>query len=356
MFTFNIGPSQISCETKKDIQKLLEKDILQISHRSQEFSEISKQAIEGLRKFFSIPPDYKIFYTDSATHAMELCLLNCCEKKSFHFVNGVFSKLFSNIAYGLGKTIVIDEVKIGEKNDFLKRDIEDDVDFVSITHTETSSGVMCSSDDIKNIRKKYSNKILAIDITSSAGACETNISDADLWFFSVQKCFGLPSGLAICIVSPNAYEKSLRITNNKQVFSFQKMWIKMEEKYQTISTPNVFLIYLLAEKLKRWNSNGGLVKNILEAKEKKEFFSEFIKSFEYLDFFVKDEAIRADTLFYLQGNENVVSNLHRLCEDKSIILGKGYGDDLKKIAIRIANFPVIKKDDLIGLIERFKNI
>jgi phosphoserine aminotransferase len=216
MLTFNPGPSQISPEIKQDIHTALDKHLLQISHRSLLFSEISKKAVEGLRTYFNVPADYKIFYTTSATEAMKLSLENCCEKKSFHFVNGSFSNLYAKIANSLHKETVTNEVTWGTQNDFQNTKISADCDFITITHNETSTGVMCNDADIKTVREKYPEAILAVDITSSAGGVKINISNADIWCFSVQKCLGLPAGLGVIFVSPRAYERSIKLLEKKK--------------------------------------------------------------------------------------------------------------------------------------------
>lgn len=57
----------------------------------------------------------------------------------------------------------------------------------------------------------HPDKLIAIDITSSAGGIKHDIADADMWFFSVQKCFGLPSGLGIFIANEKAITRSAQV-------------------------------------------------------------------------------------------------------------------------------------------------
>ena len=48
---FMPGPSQLSEETKQDIRQALEDNISSISHRSQEFNDIFKNAVGNVKKF-----------------------------------------------------------------------------------------------------------------------------------------------------------------------------------------------------------------------------------------------------------------------------------------------------------------
>jgi len=355
MLTFNVGPSKLSLNTKEDIKKAADQGILEISHRSEKFTEISEKTIKGLREFFNIPKNYKIFYTNSATEAMQLSITNTCEKKSFHFINGNFSRLFSKISNSLGKEIIIDEVENGKQNNFENVIIPNDCDLITLPHNETSTGVMCQVEDIKKIKEKNPDAILIVDITSSAGATPIAVKEADIWFYSVQKCFGLPAGLGIMFVSPRAWEKSIELSEKKLNlsgnFNLENMWKKMAEKYQTICTPNVLNIFLLGEKLDRWNKDSGLEKKINDTKEKYEMIKNITSKNDNLDFFVEEEKYQSLTTVCLKSNEIFVKKIHEICAEQNIILGKGYGP-LKKSAIRIANFPSVTKEDL----KRLENI
>jgi phosphoserine aminotransferase len=348
MLTFNVGPSKVSDETKLDIRKAIDEGILEISHRSERFTEISRDAVNGLREFLKIPREYHVFFTDSATRAIELALLNTCEKSSFHFVNGNFSKMFFDISKALGKEALKDEVVLGDLNDLRGVTIPESVDFVSITHNETSTGVVCSNADISSVRNRNKDKILAVDITSSAGLYDVAITDADLWLFSVQKGFGLPAGLGVLVVSEKALERAkliqLRSRSVPGYFTFEKMAEKMEEKFHTIQTPNVLGIFLLGEQLKRWNSAGGVGKKIEERDLKWNMFKEFFDSKKEVVFY-PDLKNASRSVLCVRADPGYVKEQHKKLAENGIISGKGYGN-LKETTFRVANFPAITKEDV----------
>lgn len=343
MLTFNPGPSKITDATKKNIAYAIENNILEISHRSDQFSKISKSTISGLRQFFNIPEDYRIFYTSSATDAMQLSIMNCCQHSSFHFVNGAFSERFLKISQLLNKKDYSFKAEFGESCNY-NTNIPKEVDFIALTHTETSTGFTCSQENIKNVRNKYNNAILAVDITSSAGATDIDIKKADIWLFSVQKCFGLPSGLGIIIVSPNAYEKSLRLSG-AGINSFKNMWNKMEFKCLTIETPNILNIFLLDQTLKTWNKRGGLKYNIEKTDEKYNIIEKIINNIKELNFFIQNESYRSRTVICVKAHDAIIQEVHKKAKKENIILGKGYGK-IKSSTFRIANFPAINEKDI----------
>jgi len=348
MRIFTVGPSKITEKTKEDLAFAATSGIAEVSHRGEKFTEISKQAIEGLKKYLKVPENYKIFYVSSATDAMQSSIANCCMDSSFHFVNGAFSKRFYNVSKAFNKKVFIDEVELGKQNDFIGVNIPDEIDFIAMTHNETSTGVMCTNEEIIKVKEKYPDKILAVDITSSAACLDLPISKADLWFYSVQKGFGLPAGLGILIVSPAAFEKAMKMEEEKKnkagLFSFSHVATKLEDKYFTIQTPNTILIYALARKLERWNTSGGIKRKEELSREKYSMLEEIIKK-SNLEFFVKDKDVRSFTTLCLSANEDIIEEKHKKAELVGILLGRGYGD-LKTKTIRIANFPAINTEDI----------
>jgi len=217
MFNINFspGPSQISPEMQQDIIQAVHEKFLEQNHRADLFSHTTKEGEFGLRKYFNIPKDYNVFYTTSATEAMALSIRNVVDRNVYHFSNGSFSELFREISESLHKNVEGDRANWGDINDF-NIDIGENIELIAMTYNETSTGCSYSMDEVKKLRKKYPSKLLAVDITSIAGIEEFEIDQADIWFFSLQKAFGLPSGMAVMIVSPRAYNRSLELQSQKK--------------------------------------------------------------------------------------------------------------------------------------------
>src|SRR5690606_11796760 len=102
---------------------------------------------------------------------------------------------------------------------------------------------------LQAIGEKFPEKMIAVDTTSSMGGIELDFDLADIWYGSVQKCFGLPAGLGFLILSPKAIEKSQHKGERGRYNSLSFM-LENAAGYQTHYTPNVFGIYLLNRVLK----------------------------------------------------------------------------------------------------------
>ncbi|NDK08230.1 aminotransferase class V-fold PLP-dependent enzyme, partial [Candidatus Gracilibacteria bacterium] len=300
MFTYNVGPSEITDEVYKDILDLTKNGFLSKSHRSQDFTDVSKSVHDGLKVLLDIPDNYKIFYLSSATECMEVVLRNFAVKNTFHFVNGAFSSKFYKTSEEIGKSPKKEELNRG-RGDFEYK-IPDETELICLTQNETSTGVYILNEKINELRNNNMVKLIAVDIVSSIGGVYPNIVDADIWFFSVQKCFGLPAGLGIMIVNEKAIEKSKEIFEKTKdigaTHSITNM-LKKYDKYQTNETPNMFGIYLLSKQLERFNMIGR--DNIeKETIEKWEFLDNYFSSHNIYKPFVIDKEFRSKTVYVFE--------------------------------------------------------
>jgi phosphoserine aminotransferase len=345
--TFNPGPSQISDAVKADIASASEQNIIGISHRSSAFIDITEKAVHGLRKFFKVPADYHVLFTSSASEAMELTIRNLVNATSFHFTNGHFSELFSNMSIALGKKAINDSVEWGKQNKHDQAVIPTEAEIITITYNETSTGVTCDNKTIRNLSKKAADKLLVVDITSVAGCLPLEIDVADVWLFSVQKGMGLPSGLGIMFISPRAHNRSQQ-QQHTGLFNFSAMAHKMVD-YQTIHTPNVLGIYLLAKQLERWNKSDA-PSNYEATRSKAALLDDFISSHMQLDYFVKLASARSQTTVCITAIPEVINRLLHAAKDANLVIGAGYGK-LKSTTCRIANFPALSSSDMKHLIK-----
>jgi len=190
---FTPGPSQLYPTVKKHLLYALRENIPSISHRGQRFQEIYEGTVSGLRQLLNIPDSHRVYFLTSGTEAMERCVENCVEKESFHLVNGSFSKRFYNTALELRKKSQIHEVAPGAGFALSDITISKHTELICVTQNETSTGVQVPMSDVYRLKKQYPDKLIALDIVSSAPYVNVDFKKVDLVFFSVQKGFGFGS-------------------------------------------------------------------------------------------------------------------------------------------------------------------
>lgn len=349
------GPSQLYPTIKQHILESLEDDIPSLSHRSEKFRSFVKDIYVDLRKLLDIPDDYHVFFTASATEAMERIIQNCVAEKSFHFVNGSFAKRFYQTAIELKKQSDIYSVDIGKGFDFKNVKILKNTELIAFTHTETSGGTAVPMEEIYSIGKKNKKALIAVDVVSSIPYVNIDYKKVDLVFFSVQKGFGLPAGLGLLIVNPRAFKKAESLRKKGfNVGSYHKFQTMLEQaqKFQTIETPNVLDIYLLKCVLNDMLKKGIDVIREETEKKAKMIYTFFDEHSEY-DLLVTDKKFRANTVIVIStpnGSKKILDDL----KQKGFTVGAGYGENKEK-QIRIANFPAHSLKSIKELLNSFSN-
>ena len=337
---FTVGPTQTHPKLGEYLNEGLEKGIYSISHRGKQFGELFTHTVSSLKTLLNIPPDSHVFFIGSATEGMELILENCVENKSFHFVNGAFSKRFFRTAQELGKHPEKLEVPAGEGFDMQKAPIPKDTELVCITVNETSTGVTVNMPDIRALKLKHPGTLFAADIVSSVPYASVDWSAVDCAFFSVQKGFGMPSGLGVLIVNDVCIGKSeqlkARVVNIGSFHNFPAL-LKYARKQQTPETPNVMAIYVLGRVCDDYIEKG-LASIQKETDEKARLLYAFLDAGSQYPAFVKNEAWRSKTVIVAETPDGSAEVIKKLA-GRGYIVGAGYGE-FKDKHIRIGNFPM----------------
>ncbi|MDX2302276.1 MAG: aminotransferase class V-fold PLP-dependent enzyme [Microscillaceae bacterium] len=350
------GPSGLYPGLEKHLQKALEEHIPSISHRSNHFRGIYQDTFETLKSLFNIPQGFAVLFTGSATEIWERIIMSCVEEHSFHLVNGSFSQKFHETAQQLRKNAHKIEVPMGEGFELNTLEVFYKSELIALTHNETSTGVSMPTEDIHRLKEMNPNKLLAVDMVSSAPYPQLDFNKIDMAFFSVQKGFGLPAGLGVWIVHERCLAKSEKLSNAGFITGtyhrLSTLW-NFFEKFQTPETPNVLGIYLLqkvaADMLKK-----GIKQIRKETDEKAKMLYEFLEQEEGFDIFVKNPAHRSSTVIIANTGFQSSKLIQKLSE-KGFEIGSGYGEN-KDRQIRIANFPGTSQAEMEKLLDAMKKL
>lgn len=305
----------------------------------------------------NIPASHAILFTGSASEVWERLLLNCVEHESFHLVNGSFSRKFYDYAKALHKYAHLLEKPFGEGFDYAEIEVSEYAELVCVTHNETSSGVQMRTPEIHKLKRKYSKKLFAVDIVSSAPYPDLDFSIIDSAFFSVQKAFGMPAGLGVWIVNDQCLEKAERLQRYEGCVigahhTLPVLW-KNYQTFETPATPNVLGIYILGKIAEDFNSIG--IDNLRrQTEEKARMLYKFLESSDQYEPFVKEERHRSQTVVVaktLKPSVDVISAV----KGAGMVVGSGYGK-FKESQIRIANFPATSTEQIAALIDELKKI
>jgi phosphoserine aminotransferase len=214
-------------------------------------------------------------------------------------------------------------------------------ELICITQNETSNGTQVSSSLLSKIRTQNPNALVAVDATSSMGGIRLPFASGDVWFASVQKCFGLPAGLAVLVVSPRAQER-VRLLGESSHYNSLSLVDSMASRFQTSCTPNVLGIYLLGAIMKQVPSIEIVHQQTVS---RYEAWMDFFAASDRLTPLVRNASVRSHTVITINGEPEYLIRVKQQAACAGFLLGEGYGS-LKSSTFRIANFPALQSGEI----------
>lgn len=348
---FTAGPAALFPTFEQHLQTAVDEQIGSISHRSQQFRSIYQHTAENLRALMNIPASHGIFFTGSASEVWERIALNLVENESFHLINGSFSKKFHEYATAVKKQAHRLEKPMEEGFDADEISVPATAELIAATHNETSTGVQMTVADIHALKHQNMDKLLAVDMVSSAPYPDLDFNLVDTALFSVQKAFGLPAGLGVWIANEKCLEKSQSLSKNTHLHigghhSLPVLW-KNFQTYETPSTPNVLGIYLLGKVAEDMNKIG--IENIRKTTEHNaDLLYSFFRKHDTFSVAVQKAKHRSQTVA-VANTAIPSSEVIKKVKEANMVIGAGYGPG-KDSQIRVANFPATSTEEIEALI------
>ncbi|MFN8414956.1 MAG: aminotransferase class V-fold PLP-dependent enzyme [Cytophagaceae bacterium] len=345
MLNFYPGPSKLHASIEEDMQQALRSGILSMNHRSKAFSHLYQTTEIVAQEVFHLPSGYKVYFTSSATECWEIIAQSFPNYTFTHIYNGAFGNKWKQVSEALGRKVQANSYSFEEPIPASFYSSSQENSILCLTQVETSNGSCIPSSKFGSIRTNWKG-LIAVDATTSMAGVETDFSMADIWFASVQKCFGLPSGLAVLVVSPRVEETLKDVTSAH--YNDLKNIIANGQQFQTTHTPNILGIYLLKQRLAGLSMELPYARVVAQMNDINRFFEK--STFSPI---ISEKEYQSPTVLTLKASsEAELKDLFQRAEAAKIILGKGYGE-WKSNTFRIANFPAHTKEDIGQLISFF---
>lgn len=232
-----------------------------IGHRTKEASALQRGIKEKMQQLLYTKEEI-ILSTSSGSGLMEGAVRSCTAKRAAIFSVGAFGNRWYKMATANG--VPADKFVSEWGKPTTAAMVEEQLatgkyDLVTVTHNETSTGVMNPVDEISEVMKKYPDVIWCVDAVSSAGGSKIEVDKLgiDILIASTQKCLGLPPGLAICSISKKAYDKTKEVQNRGLYFDLQELYDYIQKKdNQYPSTPSLSHMYALDYQLDKILAEG----------------------------------------------------------------------------------------------------
>lgn len=234
-----------------------------INHRGEEFAQLCKRLVEGLRPVFGTTGDV-LLLGSSGTGALEAVVTNLFSSgdRLLSCPVGAFGKRFAAIAQRYGCVVESLETPLGGALDpkalkaRLQSDPQRQIAGVLLTHNETSTGVACDMAALAPILRDHG-AITLVDSVSGLGASEFRM---DEWSYDAvvtasQKALAAPPGVAMVALTERAWKRTAAARIPRFYFDLQYARDAARDG-QTPWTPPISILYALEVALQRYHAQG----------------------------------------------------------------------------------------------------
>jgi serine---pyruvate transaminase len=238
------GPTPVPPEVLAELARPV------IHHRERDYREIYERCLARLREVYRTEHDVLMF-TSSGTGALESAVANLTSPGDRQLVlsAGNFGERWANIAKAFGVDLVHARLEWGEvpEPEDLRAALAaaGEVRVVYLTHSETSTGVVCDVQALAAVAKE-AGALVVVDAVSSLGAVplETDAWGIDVVVSGSQKALMTPPGIAFVSVSPAAREAAAQSTAQRFVFDWERTR-SAQAKLDAPFTPAVSIVRAL---------------------------------------------------------------------------------------------------------------
>jgi len=325
-----------------------------IGHRTKDISALQESISLKLQKLF-YTDNTILLSTSSGTGLMEGAVRCFTAKRAVVFSVGAFGNRWAQLAEGNG--VPVDKVEVEWGTPTLPETVDEYLatgkyDVFTITHNETSTGVMNPIEAISEVRKKYPDVFWLVDAVSSMGGVKIEVDKLgiDVCITSTQKCLGLPPGMSCASVTDRAIAYAENVKNRGCYFDYVELYKFVKNKpYQYPSTPSIPHMYGLDKQLDNILNTEGLEKRFARhaamAKTVQTWAVE--NGFELL----AAEGYRSNTVTTIKNTKGIsIADLNKRLGAKGYSISNGYGS-LKEKTFRIAHMADRQPEELQALLD-----
>lgn len=331
------------------------------SHVAPNFIESFGNCIELMRKVWMTSTGQPFVVAGTGTFAMDMAAANLIEPNDNVLVisTGYFGERFAEISkrYGANVTMLASEVgNVVALEDIEKALSAKKYKLITITHVDTSTGVLVNPKPIAELAKKY-NVISILDgVCSVAGEeIQQEAWGIDVVLTASQKAIGVPPGLALLVVSQKAMEifKNRKIPVGNYYADFNN-WLPIMQAYENrqpsyFGTPPVNLIAALEVSLQQIVAEGMEHRFSRHQKIATAFREAMIAL--GLKLLPVQKNVSANTLTAIYFPENITGSAFLGHISKNdIILAGGLLPSHKTLYFRVGHMGSVNNNDIIAVI------
>jgi len=345
---FGCGPSKVRPEALAALAAS-GSSVLGTSHRQPGVKSLVHRVRAGLAQLFELPDGYEVILGNGGTTAFwDAAALGLVRTKSQHLTFGEFSAKFAAVTKAapfLGEPTVIN-APVGDAPDPVA---QADVDVYAWAHNETSTGVAVP---VQRPAGATDDQLVLVDATSGAGGLPVDIAQADVYYFAPQKVFASDGGLWIALASPKALSRIGEIAaTDRWIPEFLSIATALDNstKDQTLNTPAVATLFLLADQIEWINGQGGLDWATKRTADSSSRLYDWAESSAFATPFVTRPELRSQVVGTIDFNSDVdAAVVAKTLRANGIVDTEPYRK-LGRNQLRVGMFPAIEPEDVSAL-------
>jgi len=374
---FGSGPSKVRPAQVNTLGGL-GTSLLGTSHRQPPVRDLVRRVKDGLSELFGLPDGYEVALGNGgATAFWDIATFSLVAERASHGAFGEFGAKFAT-ATSRAPFLVDSLVTRAEPGSVALPASADDVDLYAWPHNETSTGALApvrrlgspSAPDGGRLADGGSlvpdggrlpngapggsgsdQPLVVVDGTSAAGAVPFDVSATDAYYFAPQKVFASDGGLWLAVLSPAAVTRAERLAASRWIPEFLDLSVAVanSRQDQTLNTPAIATLVLLAEQVDWLLAQGGMVWASARSAESSGHVYAWAESREWATPFVADPAHRSPVVATVDLAGSVEASAVVQVLRANGVLDVFPYRKLGRNQLRIATFPAVDPDDVRAL-------
>ncbi|MCW2866835.1 MAG: phosphoserine transaminase [Marmoricola sp.] len=319
------------------------------SHRQAPVKALVGRVREGVAALFDLPDGHEVVLGNGGTTAFwDAAVLGLVRERSQHLVFGEFTSKFATAA-SRAPFLAEPSVVRAEPGSYAPPVPEEGVDAYAWAHNETSTAVMAP------VRRPElpagTDALVLVDATSGAGGLPVDVAQTDAYYFAPQKSFASDGGLWLALLSPAALERAAELSAARWVPAFLDLptAIANSRQDQTLNTPAVATLFLMAEQLDWMLGQGGLEAMVARTTESSSTLYDWAERTSWASPFVADPALRSLVIATIDLDPSIEADaVAAVLRANGVVDTEPYRK-LGRNQLRIATYPAVDPADVAAL-------
>ncbi|MDD9207937.1 phosphoserine transaminase [Georgenia sp. 10Sc9-8] len=343
---FGSGPSRIR-RAQLDALTAVGPALLGTSHRQAPVRSLVARVRRGIAELLDAPEGYEVVLGNGGSTAFwDAATFSLVRDRAQHAVFGEFGGKFA-AATSAAPFLTDSAVVRAEPGDLAVCTAQDDVDVHAWPHNETSTGVLSPVRRVTD-----DGALMVVDATSAAGGVAVDLRETDAYYFAPQKSFAADGGLWLAVLSPAALDRVEEIAGSGRWvpdFLSLSQAVESSRKDQTLNTPALATLVLMAEQVDWMLENGGLAWAAARTAESARVLYSWAESRPFADPFVTDPDHRSPVVGTIDLAGTVdAAELARQLRANGVVDVEPYRK-LGRNQIRVGMFPAVPPADVEAL-------